>query len=232
MLFTWNTDTIGWYLSANSYTGFYKRIAETVAPVLVGSTCLCDLGCGLGLFDFEVASQFDKIDCIDVNETVLLSIRERAAQQGITNIVTHMDDCYRITGAWDIVFMSFFGSCELDRFLPLCKKLLAVVSVTSDSELFPMKQRYKKNTVGDTVKYLHEKKIEYRLTYRQIDFGQPFISLEDARRFVKCYVPDISDDDRDDYLCKKLRETHGENFPYYLPRTKSIGIFELDGTRS
>jgi SAM-dependent methyltransferase len=229
MQFTWNADTVRWYLNANDYTGFYKRLAEIIAPALKGYKSLCDLGCGLGLFDFEVASIFEKIECIDINETVLQSIRERASRQGITNIVSRMDDCSHITGAWDVVFMSFFGSRELDRFLPQCKKLIAVVSVTSDSEMFPMKQRYRKNTVDDTVKYLEQKKIGYRLTYRHLDFGQPFTSLEDARRCVKCYAPDITDAETDEFLREKLKETHGENYPYYLPRIKSAGIFELDG---
>lgn len=232
MLFSWNADTIRWYLSANDYTGFYKRIAEAVAPALKGYKNLCDLGCGLGLFDFEVASIFERIDCIDVNETALSSIRERAAHQGMTNIVTRLDDCYHITGTWDVAFMSFFGSRELDKFLPLCKKLIAVVSVTADSELFPLKQRYRKNTVNDTVKYLDEKKIGYRLLTDQLEFGQPFTSLEDARRCIRSYVPDMSDTGLDEYLDKNLKGTRGEDYPYYLPRIKPFGIIELDGTQT
>ena len=233
MLFEWNTETIRWYLDAEAYSGFFRKIAEAVTPGLKGYKTLCDLGCGLGLFDFEVAAHFETIECIDINEAALQSIRERAARQGLTNMTTRLDDCSRLTGAWDAAFMSFFGSRDLDRFLPLCKKLIAVVSETSESALFPMKQRrYKKNTVDETMKHLDDKHVGYRLTHLQLEFGQPFASLDDARRCVRCYVPALTDAEIDDYLKNKLKETHGEAWPLYLPRVKSVGIFELDGALS
>jgi cyclopropane fatty-acyl-phospholipid synthase-like methyltransferase len=231
MLFDWNADTIRWYLDAEMYSGFYRRIAEAVAPGLDGYQTMCDLGCGLALFDFEVAPRFETVRCVDMNETALRSVRERAERLGLTNLVTRLDDCYHLTGAWDVVFMSFFGSRELDRFLPMCRKLVAVVSAVSDSELFPMKQRrYKKNTVDDTKKYLDEKGIGYKLTTMQLEFGQPFVSLDDARRCVRYYVPEITDAEAGDYLTNRLKETAGEVWPYYLPRMKSVGLFELAGT--
>lgn len=51
MRFDWNADTIRWYQEANEYTGFFKHIAELIAPSLVGYSTLCDIGCGLGLMD-------------------------------------------------------------------------------------------------------------------------------------------------------------------------------------
>lgn len=231
MLFDWNVDTIRWYSDAEAYSGFYKKIAETLTPGLRGYQTLCDLGCGPGLFSFEAATHFDRIECIDLSEAALQSIRQRAAQQGITNISTRLADAYQLTGKWDVIYMSFFGSRELDRFLPMCRKLIAVVSETSESELFPLKERrYKKNTADETAQYLKEKGIQYHLTRKRLEFGQPFTSLGDARLCIRYYVPDITDADLDDYLNRRLKETHSEVWPYYLPRVKSVGIFKLDGT--
>jgi cyclopropane fatty-acyl-phospholipid synthase-like methyltransferase len=232
MLFTWNADTIRWYLNANEYSGFYNKIAATVAPGLSGYRSLCDFGCGLGLFDFAVSSLFETIECVDINETALASINERAALSGITNITTRLNDCYQISGAWDVAYMSFFGSRELDTFLPMCKKLIAVVATTSESEMFPMKhKRYQKNTVSGSEKYLKEKHIPYKLTLKQLEFGQPFTSVDDARRCVRSYVPEISETELEEYLKRRLKETRGEVYPYFIPRTKSFGIFEIDGLR-
>lgn len=231
MLFDWNAETLRWYLDAEAYSGFYRRIAETVAPGLKGYKTLCDLGCGPGLFDFAAAPLFESIECVDISEAALLSIRERAAHQGITNIVTRLEDVYQLSGTWDVLYMSFFGSRELDLFLPMCKKLIAVVSQTSDSELFPMKERrYKKNTADETSKYLEEKGIPYKLTHRRLEFGQPFVSLDDARRCIRYYVPELTDTEINVYLNSRLKETSGEVWPYYLPRMKAVGIFELDGS--
>jgi hypothetical protein len=229
MQFTWNADTIRWYINANDYSGFYKNVAETITPALTGYKSLCDIGCGLGLFDFEVAPLFEKIDCVDINDAALSSIRDRTAKLGISNIFPRHKNCDELTGRWDVIYMSFFGSRELDRFLPHCQKLFAIVSVTSESEMFPIKQRYKKNTVNDSLKYLVSSDIPYKLTYKQFEFGQPFTSLLDARQCVQSYSPDISDAELDEFLHNKLKETGGEVYPFYIPRTKSVGIFELDG---
>lgn len=231
MLFDWNADTIRWYLDAEAYSGFFRNIAKAVAPGLRGYQTMCDLGCGLGLFDFEVAPLFETVECVDINEAALQSVRERAERQGVTSIITRLDDCFRLTGAWDVIFMSFFGSRKLDKFLPLCRKLIAVVSESANSELFPIKhRRYRKNTVDDTAKHLEEKHIGYKLTMMQLDFGQPFVSLRDARCCIKYYVPEITDAEISSCLNNALKETNGEIWPYYLPRVKAVGIFELDGT--
>ena len=230
MLFTWNDETIRWYINANEYAGFYKKIAGDILPSLMGFRSLADLGCGLGLFDFEVSPIMEQIDCVDINETALESIRTRAAALGIRNITTRSADCYRLTGKWDAIYMSFFGTREPEHFLPFCKKLFAVVAVTGESEMFPIKKRFKRTSVDDTARYLQDKAIAYSLKYRRYEFGQPFVSLEDARRCVRHYVPEIGGDELEEYLESRLTETGGEVYPYYLPRQKTVGIFELDGT--
>ncbi len=230
MLFEWNADTIRWYLDADAYTGFFGKLAAAVAPALKGCQTLCDFGCGLGLFDFKIAPLLKAVECVDVNEAALESIRDRAARQGLSNIVTRLGDGFQHAGAWDAAYMSFFGSRELDRFLPQCKKLIAVVSANAGPELFPMKQqRYQRNTADNTEKYLIEKSIPYKLTPMQLEFGQPFVSLNDARRCVRHYVPELTDHETEDFLNSRLKNTHGEVWPYYLPRSKAIVIFELDG---
>jgi tRNA G37 N-methylase Trm5 len=231
MLFTWNSDITGWYLNASEYTGFYKNLAKEIAPKLNGFKTLCDLGCGLGLFDFEIYPLMDQIDCIDLNETALSSIQERAEKHGIYNIHTRISDCFTVSGEWDIVFMSFFGSLELDRFLPLCKKLIAVIGVTSEPVMFPRQNGSgRKNTVDDTIAYLNGKNLQYNLTYKQYEFGQPFVSKRDAEKFIRTYSPDSSDKEMNDFLTSRLSETGKADFPYYMPRMKPVGIFELVGT--
>lgn len=230
MQFTWNTDTIRWYISANNYTGFYKNIAMAVKPLLNGGENLCDLGCGLALFDFEIAPYVGQIDCFDLNKAALSSVNERLSAAGIGNIKTHLKDCRYLSGAWDMVYMSFFGSRKPDVYLPVCKKLIAVVGTSSQTEMFPAAyQRQRKNTVSETVRYLEKKKLPYKLTYHHFEFGQPFTSRNDARFFVRTYSSGISDSELEDFLAGRLMQTGRDDYPFYIPRTKSVGIFEIDG---
>ena len=231
MLFNWNEETIRWYLNANTYTGFYKKIAGDIVPLAKGLSTLADLGCGLGLFDFEAHPHFEKIECIDQNETALDSIKLRAEALGIRNISTRAADCYRLVGRWDAIYMSFFGTREPDCFLPFCKKLFAVVAVSDTSSMFPVKKQFNKNSVDQTVRYLKQKGIPYNLRIRRYEFGQPFTSLEDAERCVRHYVPEITGGALEEYLKDRLVETGDASYPYYVPRQKSVGIFELDGAQ-
>ncbi len=230
MQFLWNDDTIRWYINANDYTGFFKHIAETVRPMLAGYTSLCDLGCGLALFDFEIARYLDRIDCFDLNEAALSSVNERVKLSGIRNITAHLKDCKHLSGACDVVFMSFFGSRKPDVYLKMCKKLIAVVGITEQTEIFPSAyRRHRKNTVNETIHYLDRHRIPYKLTYHQLEFGQPFTSITDARHFVRTYSPGIPDDELEEFLVQNLTRTGRNDYPLYIPRTKSVGIFELNG---
>lgn len=231
MVFTWNNDKIRWYIEANEYCGFFKNIAGVIKPMLAGYKSLCDLGCGLALFDFEISQYMETIDCVDLNAEALMSVTKRIEAQGITNMRTHLKNCNDVIGQWDVIYISFFGDLELDRFIPLCKKLIAVVNVSSETEMFPSRERgFKKNTVDQTVQYLNEKAIGHELTYRQFVFGQPFTSRKDAERFLNVYAPDITEAEISSFLDNRLIGTSNVIYPYYIPRIKSVGIFELDGS--
>jgi hypothetical protein len=228
--FDWNEDTIRWYLDSETYTGFFKHLAGVIAPMLADCKTLCDIGCGLALFDFEVHPLLDRIDCVDVSETALASVEERAEKLGIRKIHTRHRDSHTLTDSWDAVYMSFFGSRELDRYLPLCKKLIAVVSGPSDELLFPRRTcSFAHSTIENAKVYLERRGISFELTAAKHDFGQPLATRKDAEHFVRSYFHGASEEEIHTFLEQRLTETGDPAFPYYIPRTKTVGIFEVDG---
>lgn len=230
MNFEWNSDTIRWYQAANDYTGFYKKIAALIAPKLKGCTSLCDLGCGLGLADLEFCRIIDQVTCIDICPEAIDFLKKEAADRNISNIQAYVMDCNNITGKWDVIFISFFGSRSFEGFLPHCKKLFAVVSAKNRTELYPGKyRRFKKNTVAEFKKDLAGKGIHYSLTEVSLNFGQPLTSLEDARKFVLSNSPQSTAEEVASFLSQNLIETGDKKYPLFLPHLKSIGIFEIDG---
>jgi len=44
MNFEWN---LRWYEEENAYSGFFRNLAELIAPMLQEYSSLCDIGCGL-----------------------------------------------------------------------------------------------------------------------------------------------------------------------------------------
>jgi len=230
MNFEWNENTIRWYQDAERYTGFYKNIARLVAPKMAGYTTLCDIGCGPGLVDIELSRYMEAITCIDVNPCAIAALERNIRQNNITNIKPLLLDCRQISENWDVIFLSFFGSGELERFLPHCKKLVAVVSKKSEPQLFPEKYRkFRKNIVEEVEKHLQGAGIPYNLTNAELEFGQPFCTEEDAGEFVRALCRNISCDELDEFLRTHLVRTGEEEFPFYLPHKKSVGIFEIEG---
>lgn len=230
MNFDWNPDTMRWYQAANEYTGFFRKIADIITPKLHGFSTLCDIGCGLGLIDLEFCRHIDHVTCIDINAQAINALNTLIEARHITNIETRLIDCNLISDSWDVIFISFFGSRNLEEFLPRCQKLFAVINTDNDPELYPGKyQRYKKNTVAEAKQYMTEKNISYTLTEIVLEFGQPLLSLTDAENFVRSNSPEITDEELADFLSGNLITTNDTHYPYYLPHTKPIGIFEIEG---
>lgn len=230
MNFDWNPDTIRWYQAANEYTGFFAKIADIITPKLISYSTLCDIGCGLGLIDLEFSKSIRHVTCIDINPDAIASLRESIEEKHITNIETRLMDCNDNKDSWDVIYISFFGSRNLEEFLPRCKKLFAVINAENNPELYPGKyQKYKKNTVAEAKQYLHDKGISYSLTDISLEFGQPLVSMADAQNFVRSNSPEISHEEMTTFLATKLTMTSNKKYPFYLPHVKPIGIFEITG---
>jgi SAM-dependent methyltransferase len=230
MIFNWNPDTIRWYREANDYTGFFKNIAALIAPKLAGYATFCDIGCGLGLIDLELCPHIDSITCIDINRATIEALKKRIEEKKITNIKPCIMNSYDIQESWDMIYLSFYGSSNLERFLPHCQKLIAVVGGNNKTRLYPEKYRvFQKNTVDKVKQAFAAKGIAYSLTEVSFEFGQPLRSMEDARNFVMSHSSEISPQDLNDFLSERIVETGDRRYPFYMPHQKSIGIFEIEG---
>lgn len=230
MMFEWNKDTIRWYTAANEYTGFYGNMANCILPSLADCETLCDLGCGLGLIDLELCHALKRIDCVDINTEAIASLNESIKTRGVKNIFPRLADCSELNETWDAVFMSFFGSGRPDRFLHYCKKLIMVVRCTGKAEMFPSASRNRhENTVESAEQYLIENGVHYKLALKSFEFGQPFTSMDDARNFIKSHAPETSGEEMDEFLAGRLKHTENSDYPLFMPRMKSFGIFELEG---
>ncbi len=230
MRFEWNDDTIRWYQNANEYTGFFKQVAALIAPRLGGYDTLCDIGCGLGLLDLELCHSIKHITCIDISQEAINALQKTLQDRNITNIETRVMDSSDINENWDVIVISFFGASNMDDFLPHCKKLFSVVSGSHETELTPGKYSpSKKQTVPKIEQTLQQKGIPYILSKAIFEFGQPLVSKDDAVKFVQSHSPGITPKDPASFLTEKIIETGNDRFPFFLPRMKNTGIFEIEG---
>ena len=86
MQYEWNEKTLAWFENASEYTGYSRELAKLLLPYLEGCRTLCDIGCGMALADFELADRFDTVYCVDVNETAIRYVREKAEKSGVSNL--------------------------------------------------------------------------------------------------------------------------------------------------
>jgi len=230
MNFNWNANTVKWYREANAYSGFFRNVAALIAPKLQGYSTFCDIGCGLGLVDLELSKSISQITCIDINTEAIGTLKKSIEEQKIHNIETRLMDCSELNENWDIIYMSFFGSHELEKYLPHCQKMIAVVGKKiKENTAMDQYKSFQKNSYDKVEEDLNRKGIPYSLTEVSLEFGQPLVSVEDAKNYIKSNYAGISDADVNDFLAQKLIETNEKDYPFYLPKTKSIGIFEIKG---
>lgn len=230
MNFEWNPDTIRWYQAANQYSGFFKNIADLIKSDLEGYASFCDIGCGLGLIDLELFESISDVTCIDINPQVIAALQKNIKARNITNIRPLVMDSQDINENFDVIYISFFGARELEAFLPYCKKLFAVINKKHQAELYPEKYRkVNKTTAEEVERRLQQQGIRYSLREACFEFGQPLTSRDDAEKFVRTHAPDISQADLDLFLAERLTETGSKEYPFFISRMKSIGIFEVEG---
>ncbi|RAU93465.1 class I SAM-dependent methyltransferase [Paenibacillus sp. YN15] len=234
MHFSWNEETIAWFKAASAYTGFHRKLAERLLATVGGAEVLYDIGCGLGLLSQELAPRVGKIVCVDINQEALASLERDAAAKGIGNISTLLGDCYRTEPACDVVLMSYFGSSSLDYFLPYCRRLISIVDLDERSSLGGSSlsgARRSRQTADKLERRLMEAGRSYTMEPISLEFGQPFTSRADAVRFLQVYYR-CSPEEAEAFITGRLVKAEQAAYEYYLPYTKTMGVFRIEGGMS
>src|SRR5699024_1972434 len=120
----------------------------------------------------------------------------------------------------------FFGSRELESFLPHCKKLIGIIH--GDEENKPLRKDSKKQFANEVEERLKSQGIRHTVERVAFEFGQPFQSIEDAKDYITSRSTNISQQDVDEFLAEVI-ETGEEQHPYFRPRMRPAGIFEVEG---
>lgn len=229
----WNEKSINWFLAASAYTGYNSKLAALLRHRIQETETLCDLGCGMGLVDFELAPHFRRVHCVDIDATVIDFVNRRAAETKTANLSGSVCNAREMEGRWDTVITLFHGKPEdfAERYVNLAKsRLIAVVHGAPRGNLGPEAYRVKKfNDMENTARLLDAKKIKYQVFPDRLEFGQPLKSREDAAEFAKAYTQSPTDLAVAEYLDDALVETGEKEFPFYLPNLREFAIFTIEG---
>ncbi|MCC8123476.1 MAG: class I SAM-dependent methyltransferase [Oscillospiraceae bacterium] len=220
----WNENTLRWMCDASAYTGFHRDLAERLRAQMLSGGTLCDLGCGPGFIDFELAGDMSHITCIDQSAPALAFLQAQAAALGHNNLTAVCQDANMLSGTWDTIMSSFFGNAsQACAWLPHARDRVVLVLANSAAPSFGNSHPRKHNTLIRAVNELEQANIHFHVQRATLEYGQPFASMQDADTFVRVY----GTGEEDCFLYTNIQETGRADFPFYLPQPKPLGILTI-----
>ena len=175
VMIVWNDRSVRWFRSASDYTGYNKKLAEILLKHIPSRKTLCDLGCGSGLIDLELAKHIEHITCVDISQGAIHAVEQQAKEQGLTNLTALCMDADQAQGEWETVLALFYGGTDVfSRYFPLAKdQLILVVHGTQAGSFGPKGHRVAKCFDTDGVRaYLDALGVTYHLQELELEYGQ------------------------------------------------------------
>ena len=233
-LIEWNEQVSRWFIEASEFTGFHKSMAKKIIPYLKSGYSMCDIGCGLGRLDLELAPYVSEILAVDISADAVKRLARDAGSMGVNNIKTRCGDAADILDSFDIILLSLYGQPDMRRLLSQCRhKLIRIVSSGKKSGLYPERYRREiKNAVPDVQNELRALGIVYDLEYCAIESGQPMRSIQEAEEFILSNAPEASPEEISVFLSENIIKTGKDDFPLFLPYMKEFGIFVIDNDQT
>jgi SAM-dependent methyltransferase len=249
----WTLEKIENYKRASVYTAFHKKLSVLVEPYLDERWTLADIGCGLGLIDFYLAPMVRHITAIDNDEAAIRDLTQHLDRIYFTNresaekIAAELADANDLADrTWDAVALSFFGTSRetLDKLLPRARRraFIFMYGRPPAAGPDPFADAGSNLTFSETESYLLEKGYAFKKNVMEMQFGQPFKTIEDIHTFLKEYGGSFgrdiacidlgADDAMDDAAIKRVTDaeeriikTNRFDYPYYLPKSISAALF-------
>ena len=209
-------------------------MARKIARYLEPDFSLCDIGCGLGRLDLELAPFISNILAVDISADAVNRLKLDAAKQGADNIIIRCGDAADVQDCFDVILLSLYGQPDIQKLLGQCRrKLIRIVSSGKRSGLYPEQYRREiKNAVPDVQEELESLGIIYNLEHCAFESGQPLRTLREAENFILSNAPDARPEVIADFLSMNIESTGRDDFPYFLPYMKEFGIFVIEKFRN
>ena len=236
MMQLWYKDMVRFMRDASEYGTYNQELSKILGPQLTKDMRICDCGSGLGYLSLALAPYAGHITSVEMNPDASAVLRENCRRFGIENVTAV---CSKLQDAvpekkYDAMVFCFFGGIH---------EILAAAKIQCNGSIYIITRNYRTHrfSVGShpTGSYgyrrasdvLRELDIPFEEQTLDLEFGQPFRCLEDARLFYEAYS---QDDDKsvitDEFLREKLVQTGREDFPLYMPHRRKLAIirFETD----
>lgn len=229
-MFLWTAEKIELLRQAGEHTTFYRTLATAAAPYLSLADHVADVGCGLGYLSRELSHYVNHVTAVESDDAALNVLRQNCPQ----NVTPLCADAftYAPEEPFDAMVFCFFGhvSDAVKIAAKHCRKQVLVFTKNYPEHRFSA-GHYPIEGHGFPAfcTWLEKNGIPYESTTLEVEFDQPFRSLEQARRFYELYRQ-AGDEPlfTDEFLLHKLVSTDDPDFPLRLPHVRQVGFLRLD----
>ena len=241
MLFEWTEEKIEWYIRASRITGFHRILADRIRPSLKVTDHVVDLGCGPGLIDLEISRDVGRVTAIDIDQLVLRRLGLEIKKGGYSNIHTVQGDVKETPGAmlpgsFDILLTCFFGGPGpvFEAAYRKASRMAIFITHGADTSKNPSKigGEFRRVFADEMDAWLDAKRIQFIKIDDCLDFGQPFLSTEEAERFFEVYAKEYEDPkERRAHIEDRLalvEETDDPAYPRFFHNLKDVAIFIIE----
>lgn len=230
----WQTDMIRFMRDASEYGNYNQVLAKMLAPHLNEQTHICDAGCGLGYLSLALSPYAGRVTGVERNPDAAAVMASNIEARGLTNVEVCCGPIEERAPEkpYDAMVFCFFGG--IDEILRIakqqCRGKVFIITRNYTTHRFSVGSHktgsYGYRTSHDT---LTEQGIPFTETTMELEFGQPFRSFDDARRFYETYSKDA---DKavitDEFLLDKLVRDPAGAFPYYMPHRRSLALLTFE----
>ena len=233
MMQLWEKDMVRFMRDASEYGTYNQEIVKRISPYLNKEMHICDAGCGLGYLSLELAPHVASVTGVERHPDASAVLAENSRRLGLDNVIPRCGPI-ETTGPdtpYDAMVFCFFGG--IGEILAIakeqCRGRVFIVTRNYTTHRFSV-GAHKTGSYGRLTSHetLEKLGIPFEETTLSLEFGQPFRSFGDARRFFETYSVDADKNViTDEFLLEKLVPGEGD-FPYYMPHRRELAILSFD----
>ncbi len=233
MLQHWYEDMVRFMKDASEYGDYNQKLAKMMEASLNKNMHICDAGCGLGYLSLALAPLVKQVTSVEVNGDAIRVLEENCRRFGVQNINPRCGEIASLVPEekYDAMVFCFFGHIHeiLEMAKKQCKGTVLIATRNYSTHRFSV-GTHKTGSYGykSTREVLAEKGIPFEYQTFELEFGQPFRSMDDARRFFEIYS---NDEDKnaitEEFLRNKVVQTGDETFPLYMPHQRKLALVKF-----
>ena len=228
----WTQESAALLSRAYRYGAAAKTLCERIALQINSGAHVCDAGCGVGALSLELARRGYHVTAMDISEVPLAQMRRSEDKAALESIDILMADAKKYTppAPYDVMVFCFF--CDMEECLRIARRCCAgdvfYISRDYDMHRFSVGQHPVRYSGYRQARALLDRLgVPYTCEEFELDMGQPFESMEEARRFFALYSRDDPALITDDFLMSRLVRRQDDPYPLYLPHLRKAGMVHI-----